>query len=65
MPLNLDDPDRDIGNAQDWAYDDNGVDRTQIRAMLALSPEQRLRRVEAFAEATMRIWAQNGVSPLR
>jgi hypothetical protein len=31
------------------------VDRAQIRAMLALSPEERLRRVEEFLAAVMEI----------
>jgi hypothetical protein len=35
--------------------DDNGVDRAQIRAMLALSPAERLRRVEEFLESTIEI----------
>ena len=46
-------------------YDENGVDRTQIRAMLRLSPEQRLRYAQGFAEDTLRIWAQNGIRPVR
>jgi hypothetical protein len=45
--------------------DENGVDRSQIRAFLRLTPGERLRRAEQFAEATMRIWEQNGVRPLR
>lgn len=28
--------------------DENGVDRAQIRAMLALSPEERLRKLQEF-----------------
>jgi hypothetical protein len=35
--------------------DDDGVDRAQIRAMLALSPEGRLRRLEEFVESTQEI----------
>jgi len=35
--------------------DANGVDRAQIRAMLALSPEERLGRVQAFVEAALEI----------
>jgi hypothetical protein len=35
--------------------DANGVDRAQIRAMLALTPEERLRRVEEFVEAALEI----------
>ncbi len=45
--------------------DDNGVDRAQIRAMLALSPEERLRRVEAFVEAALEIRELNAARPLR
>jgi len=35
--------------------DENGVDRAQIREMLRLTPEERLRRVEAFVEAALEI----------
>ena len=35
--------------------DENGVDRAQIRAMLALSPEERLRRVEEFRDSLLEI----------
>ena len=35
--------------------DENGVDRAQIRAMLALSPEERLARVQAFMESVFEI----------
>jgi hypothetical protein len=45
--------------------DANGVDRAQIRAALRLTPAERLRRAEQFLEATMRLWEQNGVRPLR
>jgi hypothetical protein len=45
--------------------DANGVDRAQIRAMLALAPEERLRRVEEFVEAALEIRELNGPSPVR
>ena len=45
--------------------DDNGVDRAQIRAMLALAPEERLRRVEEFVEAALEIRALNAARPVR
>jgi hypothetical protein len=45
--------------------DANGVDRSQIRAALRLTPVERLRRAEEFIEGTMRIWEQNGIRPLR
>lgn len=45
--------------------DDNGVDRAQIRAMLALSPEERLRRVEEFVEAALEIRELNAARPVR
>lgn len=45
--------------------DENGVDRSQIRAFLKLTPVERLRRAEQFAEDTMQIWEQNGIRPLR
>jgi hypothetical protein len=35
--------------------DENGVDRAQIRAMLALTPEERLRRIEGFVESALEI----------
>lgn len=45
--------------------DEDGVDRAQIRAMLALSPEERLRRVEAFVEAALEIRELNAARPVR
>ena len=56
--------------AGDYAFpmpeiDENGVDRSQIRAALRLTPVERLRRVEEFVEGTMRVWEQNGIRPLR
>lgn len=45
--------------------DENGVDRAQIRAMLALSPEQRLKRVEEFVESLASIRKRNEDRPLR
>ena len=45
--------------------DANGVDRSQIRAALRLTPVERLRRAEQFAEDTLRVWEQNGIRPLR
>jgi hypothetical protein len=35
--------------------DANGVDRAQIRSMLALSPEERLRKLEAFINSVIGI----------
>ena len=40
--------------------DENGVDRAQIRAMLRLSPEGRLRQVEDFVESCLEIREING-----
>ena len=45
--------------------DTNGVDRAQIRAMLELSPEERLRQVEEFIESALEIRELNGARPLR
>lgn len=45
--------------------DDDGVDRAQIRAMLALAPEERLRRVEEFVEAALEIRELNAARPVR
>jgi hypothetical protein len=39
--------------------DDNGVDRTQIREMLRLTPEERLRRVQEFVESLLELRALN------
>ena len=44
--------------------DENGVDRAQIRAMLALSPEERLKRVEEFVESVLEIRERNGARPV-
>jgi hypothetical protein len=44
--------------------DANGIDRAQIRAMLELTPEERLRRVEEFLEAALEIRALNATRPL-
>ena len=46
-------------------YDENGVDRTLIRRMLRLSPEERLRYVQELVEDVLKIWQLNGTRPLR
>lgn len=45
--------------------DANGVDRAQIRAMLALTPEERLRRVQEFVESALEIRELNGSGGIR
>jgi hypothetical protein len=45
--------------------DENGVDRAQIRAMLRLTPEERLRYVEEFVESALEIRDLNAAGPLR
>lgn len=45
--------------------DENGVDREQIRAMLRLTPEQRLRYVEEFVESALEIRELNASRPVR
>jgi hypothetical protein len=45
--------------------DATGVDRVQIRAMLALTPEERLRRVEEFVESVLEIRERNAGRPVR
>ena len=45
--------------------DENGVDRAQIRAMLRLTPEERLSRVEEFIESMLEIRKLNGERPVR
>lgn len=42
-----------------------GVDRAQIRAMLRLTPEERLRRVEEFVESALEIRELNATRPVR
>ena len=51
-------------NAERSEIDENGVDRAQIRAMLALSPEERLKRVEEFVESVLEIRERNGARPV-
>jgi hypothetical protein len=45
--------------------DANGVDRTQIRAMLDLTPEERLRKVEDFVRVLVDIRDRNAGNPIR
>ncbi len=45
--------------------DDDGVDRAQIRAMLRLTPEERLRKVEEFIESALEIRELNEARPVR
>jgi hypothetical protein len=46
-------------------YDENGVDREQIRQMLKLSPVERLRRVQEFVESALAIRELNEKRPVR
>jgi hypothetical protein len=43
--------------------DEAGVDRAQIRAMLRLTPEQRLRQVSDFVESLYELREQNARPP--
>jgi hypothetical protein len=45
--------------------DELGVDRSQIRAMLALSPVERLELASQFAEGVLEIRARNDVRTIR
>ncbi len=45
--------------------DEAGVDRAQIRAMLALSPEERLRLVEEFLDSVAETREANEEGPVR
>jgi hypothetical protein len=45
--------------------DANGVDRAQIRAMLALTPAERLRTVQEFVDAAQAIRERNAARPVR
>lgn len=47
------------------AVDENGVDRDQIRRMLALPPEDRLRRMEEFLQSVLDIRELNERRPIR
>jgi hypothetical protein len=47
------------------AEDENGVDRAQIRQMLDLPPEDRLRRVQEFVESALEIRELNEERPIR
>ncbi len=53
------------GTATEWKIDDNGVDRTQIRRMLALSHQQRLQQLQEFMDSVEEIWRLNGIRPVR
>jgi hypothetical protein len=45
--------------------DENGVDRAQIRAMLRLTPEERLRYAEESAESALEIRDLDAPCPVR
>jgi hypothetical protein len=47
------------------SHDENGVDRTQIREMLQLTPEQRLARVEEFVQSVLEIRELNEERPVQ
>jgi hypothetical protein len=55
----------DRGTALQVDIDENGVDGAQIRAMLALTPEERLRRVEGFVESALEIRELNAARQVR
>ena len=40
--------------------DENGIDRTQIRRLLALSPAERLMAHDSYMNSVFAIWQQNG-----
>jgi hypothetical protein len=40
--------------------DANGIDRAQIRRLLALSPAERLISHDSFMNSVFEIWRQNG-----
>ena len=46
-------------------YDERGVDRSLIREMLALEPEERLRHIETIVGDVLAIWEKNGTRPIR
>jgi hypothetical protein len=45
--------------------DDQGIDRAQIRDMLALTPEERLKRLEGFVTGILEIRALNAGRAIR
>ena len=45
--------------------DENGVDRAQIRQMLQLTPEERLRRAEEFLNSALEIREWNDTRTVR
>jgi hypothetical protein len=55
----------EVGEPAAPDVDENGIDRAQIRAMLRLTPEDRLRRVEEFVEAALEIRERNAARPVR
>lgn len=46
------------------AFDDEGVDRSQIREMLKLSPSERLQRLEDLVDSILRVREANGFSSI-
>lgn len=52
-------------NPADPDIDENGVDRAQIRAMLQLTPEERLLRVQEFIDSMLEIRDLNEERPVR
>ena len=60
-----DPPPDDVAGAASPDIDESGVDRAQIRAMLALSPEERLRVVEEHVKAVRAIRKSNQPPRLR
>ncbi|HXK17994.1 MAG TPA: hypothetical protein VNG33_09335 [Polyangiaceae bacterium] len=40
--------------------DENGIDRAQIRRLLALSPAERLMAHDSYMNSVFAIWEQNG-----
>lgn len=51
----VDEVDRDLQRRFEDAYDENGVDRSLIRANLALTPSERLANLEAFLRDLARV----------
>jgi hypothetical protein len=47
------------------AYDSDGVDRSQIREFLSLTPSERLERVEETARGVLWLRELNGVATTR
>ena len=59
-PLSLENADMESEPFPLPECDENGIDRAQIRRLLALSPAERLIAHDSFMNSVFEIWRQNG-----